>query len=85
VTFGIRANVVIALVLGALLIHGIQPGPLLMRQHPNRFWGVVAIMHIGNNMLLVLNLPLIPIWVKILRIPYPVLFPLILLFCLIGA
>ncbi len=83
-TFGIPANVVMALVLGALLIHGIQPGPLLMRQHPNLFWGVVVSMYIGNIMLLVLNLPLIPLWVKILRIPYSLLFPLILLFCLIG-
>lgn len=83
-TFGIPANVVMALVLGALLIHGIQPGPLLIKQHPDLFWGVVASMYIGNVMLLVLNLPLIPIWVKILRIPYPLLFPLILLFCLIG-
>jgi putative tricarboxylic transport membrane protein len=83
-TFGIPANVVMALVLGALLIHGIQPGPLLIREHPDLFWGVVASMYIGNVMLLVLNLPMIPLWVKILKIPYPVLFPLILLFCLVG-
>jgi putative tricarboxylic transport membrane protein len=55
-----------------------------MRQHPNLFWGVVVSMYIGNIMLLILNLPLIPLWVKILRIPYSLLFPLILLFCLIG-
>lgn len=73
-----------ALVLGALMIHGIQPGPLLIKQHPDLFWGVVASMYIGNVMLLVLNLPMIPLWVKILKIPYPVLFPLILLFCLVG-
>jgi putative tricarboxylic transport membrane protein len=83
-TFGIPANVVMALVLGALMIHGIQPGPLLIKQHPDLFWGVVASMYIGNVMLLVLNLPMIPLWVKILKIPYPVLFPLILLFCLVG-
>jgi len=83
-TFGIPANVVMALVLGALLIHGIQPGPQLMRQHPQLFWGVVVSMHVGNIMLLVLNLPLIPLWVRILRIPYSLLFPLVLLFCLIG-
>jgi putative tricarboxylic transport membrane protein len=83
-TFGIPANVVMALVLGALLIHGIQPGPLLMKQHPHLFWGVVVSMYVGNIMLLVLNLPLIPLWVKILKIPYSLLFPLILLFCLIG-
>ncbi len=83
-TFGIPANVVMALVLGALMIHGIQPGPLLINQHPDLFWGVVASMYIGNVMLLVLNLPMIPFWVKILKIPYPVLFPQILLFCLVG-
>jgi putative tricarboxylic transport membrane protein len=74
-----------ALILGALLIHGIQPGPLLVRDHANLFWGVVVSMYVGNIMLLVLNLPLIPIWVKVLRIPYAILFPLILLFCVIGA
>ena len=73
-----------ALVLGALLIHGIQPGPLLIKQHPDLFWGVVASMYIGNAMLLVLNLPMIPFWVKILKVPYPILFPLIILFCLVG-
>ena len=83
-TFGIPANVVMALVLGALLIHGIQPGPLLIKQHPDLFWGVVASMYIGNAMLLVLNLPMIPFWVKILKVPYPILFPLIILFCLVG-
>jgi putative tricarboxylic transport membrane protein len=83
-TFSIPSNVVMALVLGALLIHGIQPGPLMIRQHPDLFWGIVTSMYIGNVMLLVLNLPMIPLWVKILKIPYPVLFPLILLFCLVG-
>ncbi len=83
-TLGIPANVVMAILLGALLIHGIKPGPLLMKQNPDLFWGVVGSMYIGNAMLLVLNLPLIGIWVKILKIPYPILFPLILLFCLIG-
>jgi len=66
------------------MIHGIQPGPLMMKQHPGMFWGVVASMYIGNIMLLVLNLPLIGIWVKVLKVPYKILFPLILLFCLIG-
>jgi putative tricarboxylic transport membrane protein len=61
-----------------------QPGPMLIKQHPDLFWGVVTSMYIGNAMLLVLNLPLIGVWVKILKIPYPILFPLILLFCLIG-
>jgi putative tricarboxylic transport membrane protein len=62
-----------------------QPGPLLLKEHPSLFWGTVASMYVGNVMLLVLNLPLIPLWVKILKIPYPILFPLILIFCLIGA
>ncbi|HSR13899.1 MAG TPA: tripartite tricarboxylate transporter permease [Thermodesulfobacteriota bacterium] len=83
-TLGIPANVVMAILLGALLIHGIKPGPLLMKQNADLFWGVIGSMYIGNVMLLVLNLPLIGIWVKILKIPYPILFPLILLFCLIG-
>jgi putative tricarboxylic transport membrane protein len=83
-TLGIPANVVMAILLGALLIHGIKPGPLLMKQHPDLFWGIIGSMYIGNAMLLVLNLPLIGIWVKILKIPYAILFPLILLFCLIG-
>ena len=84
-TLGIPANVVMAILLGALLIHGIKPGPLLMKQHGDVFWGVIGSMYLGNVMLLILNLPLIGIWVRILKIPYPILFPLILLFCLIGS
>jgi putative tricarboxylic transport membrane protein len=84
-TLGVPPNVVMALLFGALLVHGIQPGPLLMTQHPDIFWGVIASMYLGNVMLLVLNLPLIPMWVQLLKLPYPILFPLILLFCLIGA
>jgi putative tricarboxylic transport membrane protein len=84
-TLGIPSNVVMALLFGALLIHGMRPGPLLLKDHPDIFWGVVSSMYIGNVMLLILNLPLIPIWVKILKIPYRILFPLIVLFCLIGA
>jgi putative tricarboxylic transport membrane protein len=84
-SLGIPPNVVMALLLGALMIHGIQPGPLILKQHPDIFWGTVASMYVGNGMLLLLNLPLIGIWVKILKIPYPTLFPLILLFCLIGS
>ena len=83
-TLGIPANVVMAILLGALLIHDIKPGPLLIKNHPDLFWGVVGSMYIGNVMLLILNIPLIGIWVKILKVPYPILFPLILLFCLIG-
>ena len=83
-TLGIPPNVVMAVLLGAFLVHGIQPGPLLMREHPEIFWGVIASMYVGNVMLLVLNLPLIGLWVQLLRVPYSVLFPMILLFCIIG-
>ena len=84
-TLGIPSNSVMALLLGALLSYGVQVGPLFITQHSDIFWGVIASMFIGNIMLLVLNLPLIGLWVKILRVPYVLLFPLILLFCAIGA
>jgi putative tricarboxylic transport membrane protein len=84
-TLGIPGNAMMALLFGALLIHGMRPGPLLIKDHPDLFWGVVSSMYIGNVMLLILNLPLIPLWVKILKVPYGVLFPLILVFCLIGS
>jgi len=83
-SLGIPANAVMALLLGAFIIHGVQPGPMLVKEHPELFWGTVASMYVGNVMLLVLNLPLIGMWVRILKVPYPILFPLILLFCLIG-
>jgi len=83
-TLGIAPNVVMAVLLGAFLIQGVQPGPLLMREHPDVFWGVVASMYVGNAMLLVLNVPLIGLWVQLLRVPYAFLFPLILLFSVIG-
>jgi len=83
-TLGIPPNVVMALLLGAFVIHGLQPGPLLMTQNPALFWGVVASMYIGNAMLLVLNMPLIGMWVQVLKLPYRVLFPLILMFCIVG-
>ncbi len=83
-TLGVPANVVMALILGALMIHGIRPGPMLIQEQPELFWGVVTSMYIGNGMLLVLNLPMIALWVRILLIPYNLLFPLILLFCVIG-
>jgi len=83
-TLGIAPNVVMAVLLGAFLVHGVQPGPLMAREHPDLFWGVVASMYVGNVMLLILNLPLIGLWVQILRLPYGVLFPLILLVCVIG-
>jgi putative tricarboxylic transport membrane protein len=84
-TLGIPANVTMALLLAALMIHGTPPGPLLIPSHPDLFWGVIISMFVGNLLLLLLNLPLIGIWVKILKIPYHILFPLIILFCLIGA
>ena len=84
-TLGIPPNAMMALLFGALLIHGMRPGPLLVKEHPDIFWGVISSMYMGNVMLLILNLPLIPIWVKVLKVPYRILFPLILLFCLIGA
>jgi putative tricarboxylic transport membrane protein len=84
-TLGLPANVVMALLLGALILHGVTPGPLLMTQNPDIFWGVIASMYLGNIMLLVLNLPLIGLWVQLLRIPYPYLMPLIIIFCILGA
>ncbi len=83
-TLGIPPNVVMALLLGAFVIHNIQPGPLLMVQRPDLFWGVITSMYIGNVMLLVLNLPLIGMWVQLLRLPYNILFPMILLFTVVG-
>ena len=84
-TMGIPCNVVLAILMGALMIHGVTPGPRLLEEHPRIFWGVVGSMYIGNSMLLLLNLPLIGVWVRLLKIPYSILFPFIFLFCLIGA
>ncbi len=83
-TLGIPGNPVIALMLAAMIIHGIQPGPQVMTQRPELFWGLIASMWIGNAMLLVINLPLIGIWVALLRVPYRLLFPAILFFCCLG-
>lgn len=84
-SLGIPPNMVIAMLFSALLIHGVRPGPLLITEHPELFWGIIGSMYIGNAMLLILNLPLIWIWVKVLKIPHWILFPLILLFCIVGA
>ena len=84
-TLGIPGNAVMALTLGALKIHGVIPGPFLIKEHPNIFWGVVASMYIGNFLLLVLNLPLIGIWVRLLRVSTSILYPMIIFFCIIGA
>ncbi|NWF54288.1 MAG: tripartite tricarboxylate transporter permease [Syntrophaceae bacterium] len=84
-TLGIPSNVVMAMLLGALIIHGVTPGPLLLTQHPELFWGVVASMYVGNALLLALNLPMIGMWVQLLKVPYAILFPIIILFCLLGS
>ena len=83
-TLGIPASGAMALMLGALMIHGIAPGPTVMSQQPGLFWGLIASMWIGNFMLLLLNLPLVGIWVRLLKVPYRFLFPAIMLFCAIG-
>jgi putative tricarboxylic transport membrane protein len=83
-TLGIPANVVMAMLFSGLLIHGITPGPMLMNDHPDIFWGIITSMYIGNVMLLILNLPLINIWVKLTKIPFALLFPIIILICFIG-
>lgn len=83
-TFGIPAGAVMALMLGALWIQGIEPGPSLITQHPDVFWGVIGSMLVGNVMLLFLNLPLIGVWVRLLQTPYRLLYPAILSFCCIG-
>jgi putative tricarboxylic transport membrane protein len=84
-TLGIPSNAVMALMVGAMIIQGIQPGPEVMTKKPDLFWGMIASMWIGNAMLVVINLPMIGIWVKLLTVPYRFLAPAILLFCCIGA
>ncbi len=84
-TLGIPGNPTMALMIGALMIHGIAPGPRVMTDRPGLFWGLIASMWIGNLMLVVLNLPLVGIWVKLLRVPYRLLYPAIIVFCCIGA
>ena len=83
-TLGIPANAVMALMVGALIIQGIQPGPRMVDAQPDLFWGLIASMWIGNVMLLVINLPMIGMWVKLLQVPYKFLYPAILVFCCIG-
>jgi len=84
-SLGIPPTATMALFLGALMMHGIQPGPLLIQDKPDIFWGLISSMYIGNIFLVILNLPLIFLWVQLLRVPYGYLFPTVLLFCLIGA
>ncbi|OBS30816.1 Tripartite tricarboxylate transporter TctA family protein [Tepidimonas fonticaldi] len=83
-TLGIPPNAVMALMVGAMTIHNIQPGPMVMSNNPDLFWGLIASMWIGNAILVILNLPLIGIWIKLLTVPYRWLFPAIVLFCAIG-
>jgi putative tricarboxylic transport membrane protein len=83
-TLGIPPNAVMALMVGAMTIHGIVPGPQIMTKQPQLFWGMIASMWIGNLMLLIINLPLIGLWVKLLQVPYRLMFPSIVLFCCIG-
>ena len=83
-TLGIPANAVMALMIGAMMIHGIVPGPRVMAERPELFYGMIASMWVGNFMLVILNLPLISIWVRLLMVPYRLLFPAILMFCCIG-
>jgi putative tricarboxylic transport membrane protein len=83
-TLGIPTNLVMALMVGAMMIHDIQPGPQVLNNNPELFWGLIASMWIGNGLLVILNLPLIGIWTKLLRVPYHYLFPAIVLFCALG-
>ncbi|HWE20852.1 MAG TPA: tripartite tricarboxylate transporter permease [Hyphomicrobiaceae bacterium] len=83
-TLGIPPNVVMALMIGGMMIHNIQPGPQVMTKNPELFWGLIASMWLGNLMLVVLNLPLVGIWVRLLSLPYRFLYPAIILFCCIG-
>ena len=83
-TLGIPPNAVMALMVGAMTIHGIVPGPQVMTKQPELFWGMISSMWLGNLMLVVINLPLVGVWVKLLQVPYRFLFPAILIFCSIG-
>jgi putative tricarboxylic transport membrane protein len=83
-TLGIPGNPAIAMIFAALLIQGVTPGPLLIKDHPQLFWAVIASMYIGNVLLLVLNLPLVGVWVQMLKVPYSILAPVIVIICSIG-
>ena len=83
-TLGLPSNAVMSLILGAFIMHGLTPGPLLMQSHPEMFWGIIGSMYVGNVLLLILNLPLIGLWVQLLRVPYRLLFPVILLLTIVG-
>jgi len=81
---GLPTGPITAVLIAALMIHGVPPGPTLVNEHPNVFWGFVASMYVGNLMLLALNLPLVSIFVNVLRIPYAYLYPLVIMFCIVG-
>jgi len=81
---GLPTGPVVAVLMAALLIHGVPPGPQLVSEHPDVFWGFVASMYVGNVMLLALNLPLVGLFVRVLQIPYAYLYPLIIMFCIVG-
>ena len=83
-TLGIPSNAIMAMMIGAMMIQGIAPGPQIMTERPQLFWGMIASMWVGNLMLVILNLPLIGMWIKLLEVPYRMLYPAILLFCAIG-
>ncbi|MGH6738184.1 MAG: tripartite tricarboxylate transporter permease, partial [Bradyrhizobium sp.] len=83
-TLGIPPNAVMALMVGAMTIHGIVPGPQVMTKQPQLFWGMIASMWLGNLMLVIINLPLVGVWVSLLRVPYRLLYPSIIVFCCIG-
>jgi putative tricarboxylic transport membrane protein len=84
-TLGIPSNASIAMIFACLLIKGVTPGPFLIVEHADVFWGVIASMYIGNVMLIILNLPLVGIWVQLLRVPYGILAPVVILFTMIGS
>jgi putative tricarboxylic transport membrane protein len=84
-TLGVPTNGIMAIIFASLLINGLQPGPLLIKENPQLFWGVIASMYVGNLFLVILNLPLIGIWVRFLTIPYSILAPIIVFFCILGS
>jgi putative tricarboxylic transport membrane protein len=81
---GVPSGPIPAVMIAAMMVHGISPGPLLITQQPEIFWGFIASMYVGNVVLLILNLPLVGIFVNVLRVPYPLLYPAILVFCVLG-
>src|SRR5262249_2928221 len=81
---GVPSGPIPAVMIAAMMVHGVSPGPLLIAQQPQLFWGFIASMYVGNVVLLILNLPLVGIFVNVLRVPYPLLYPSILMFCVLG-